>query len=114
MKKIILVSGFMFVCGFVFADAVNDWADYESSLRKGELSAAEAEHYAKKNVPALLQFASDKNIAEEKDWVFPVSGFSKSNVKNIKKLISAMAGNVRETKFLDGVEFLVQPNLRLE
>jgi hypothetical protein len=114
MKKIILILCFVFSAPLIFADAMQDWADFETSLRKGDLSAAEAEHYAKKNVPALSQFVSDKNITEEKNWIFPVSGFSKANVKNIKKLMSAMSSNVRETKFLDGLEFLVQPNLRLE
>jgi hypothetical protein len=114
MKKIILAFSFTFVCGFVFADALQDWADFETSLRKGDLSAAEAEYHAGKIIPRLANFVEDKNITEEKNWVFPVSGFSAANVKNIKKLMTAMSENIRETKFLDGLEFLVQQNLRLE
>ncbi|MDR2191771.1 MAG: M23 family metallopeptidase [Endomicrobium sp.] len=114
MKKIIFILSFLFICSAAFADVLDDWADFETSLRKGGISAAEAEHQAKKNVPKLAKFTEDKNISENKNWVFPVSGFSKTNVKNIKKLISAMSDNVRETKFLDGLEFLVQPYLRLE
>lgn len=113
MKKTILVLSLMFVCGFLFADALNDWNDFENSLRKGDLAAAEAEHYAKRNVPRLAEFAAPQNITET-NWFFPVEGFSKTNVKNVKKLMSAMSENFRETKFLDGVEFLVQPYLRLE
>jgi len=114
MKKIILVLIFTFVCGFAFADALKDWSDFETSLRKGELAAAEAEHYAKRNVPRLAEFAAPQDIAESANWIFPVEGFSKTNVKNVKKLMYAMSENVRETKFLDGIEFLVQPYLKLE
>jgi hypothetical protein len=114
MKKIIFALCFAFISAGVYADIIDEWGDFENSLRKGGLSAAEAEYQAKKSVPRLSQALQDKGITEDKEWIFPLKGFSKSDVKNIKKVLSSMAENVRETKFLDGMEFLVQPNINLK
>ena len=117
MKKFTLFAcvAAVFAVGhiYAYADALRDWSDYESALRKGALTSADAEHQAKSLVSKLEEFAKDKNITENEQWFFPVEGFSKKNVKNIKKVISAMGENVRDTKFTDGMQFLVAENLRL-
>lgn len=114
MKKILFTGLFLFISVFVYADAINEWSDFEQELRKGNLTAAEAEFKAKKLVPALSAEIEEQNIIEDEIWLFPVRDFSKNNLSNIKKIYPQMSSSVRDTKFLDGLEFLVQPYLRLE
>ncbi len=114
MKRIILAFCFTLISGIAFADAVSDWADYENDLRKGKLAAAEADYMAKKIAPALQKEFADKNIEEQEEWVFPVKGFTVADIGNLKKVMTSMATSIREPKFLDGMEFLVQQYLRLE
>ncbi|MDR1941356.1 MAG: M23 family metallopeptidase [Endomicrobium sp.] len=115
MKKIIAAFVLISVAAVAaFSDVVGEWSDFENSLRKGGLSAAEADYQAKKTVPRLSQALEDKGIVENKEWIFPLKDFTKADVKNIKKVLSSMAENVRDTKFLDGMEFLVQPNIKLK
>ena len=114
MKKIIFVLILAFMPVFAFADAVQDWADFESSLRKGQMSAAEAEFSAKKLTKNLGDYAESKEIKEDAQWVFPIKDFSKNDVANVKKLYQAMAENASDPKFFDGDQFLGQKYLQIE
>lgn len=103
----------MYISVLAFADAVKDWSDYEDELRKGKLTSAEASFKSGKLIPKLTEELKDRGITENIEWTFPVSGFTKRNVANAKRITAAMSSSFSETKFFDGDEFLVQPYLRL-
>ncbi|MCL2334968.1 MAG: M23 family metallopeptidase [Endomicrobia bacterium] len=96
-----------------FADAVSEWSDFENNLRKGKISSAEGKFLADKLVPKLNKEISEKGVKEAPQWVFPVAGFKTSNVSNAKKILNSMSESVSEPKFLEGLEFLVQPYIRV-
>lgn len=98
---------------YAFADAFKEWSDFEDELRKGQLTSAEAEYKAKKLVPKMSEEAEALNVKEDAAWLFPVSGFTLQSLGNTKKVLTGIASNLREPKFLDGLEFLVQPYLKL-
>lgn len=104
----------MFVSSFVFADALRDWSDFESQLRKGEISAAEAEFLAKKLTQNLSDFVKEKNITEDPQWFFPIKGYSKDDISNTKKLYQSMVENASDTKFFEGERFLGQKYIDIE
>lgn len=103
----------MCIAAPAFADAISDWSDYENELRKGKLTSAEAGFKSEKLVPKLSEEVESKNIKENIDWIFPVSGYGKANIGNAKKFAAAWDASVRDPKFYDGEEFLIQPYLRL-
>jgi hypothetical protein len=104
----------MFVSFFVFADALRDWTDFETQLRKGNISSAEAEFLAKKLTQNLSDYTAEKGITEDILWAFPVKGYSKNDISDIKKLYKAMAENASDTKFFDGEQFLGEKYINVE
>jgi len=119
MKKNLVIFALFFAASvFVFApkasaDGVSEWSDFENNLRKGNITSAEGKFLADKLVPKLHKEISEKGIKEVPDWIFPVAGFKAANVSNAKKIFKSMSDSVSDTKFLDGMEFLVQPYLRI-
>ena len=113
MKKFLPSLCFMAIAAYVSADAFTDWSDFENELRRGQLTSAEAEHKAKKLVPKMSEESETLDIKEDLKWIFPVKGYTLQSLDNAKKVISAIGSKVREPKFLEGVEFLVQPYLKL-
>jgi murein DD-endopeptidase MepM/ murein hydrolase activator NlpD len=104
----------MFVCSFAFADAVKDWSDFEAQLRKGDISAAEAEFNAKKLTQNLSDYSADKNITEDFPWVFPVKGFSKNDIADAKKFYRSLTESASDTKFFEGDQFLGQKYINVD
>ena len=98
---------------YVFADVFKEWSDFENDIRKGQLTAAEAEYKAKKIVPKMSEEAEALEIKEDSLWMFPLNGFYAQSLGNTKKIISGIAAGLREPKFFDGLEFLTQPYLKL-
>jgi murein DD-endopeptidase MepM/ murein hydrolase activator NlpD len=96
------------------ADALRDWTDFETQLRKGSISSAEAEFLAKKLTQNLSDYAVEQNITEDVQWAFPVKGFSKNDVSDVKKLYKAMAESASDTKFFEGNQFLGQKYINIE
>ncbi|MDR1196428.1 MAG: M23 family metallopeptidase [Endomicrobium sp.] len=114
MKKIVFVLFLMTVSVFASADALRDWTDFETQLRKGSISSAEAEFLAKKLTQNLSDYAVEQNITEDVQWAFPVKGFSKNDVADVKKLYKAMAESASDTKFFEGDQFLGQKYISIE
>ncbi|MCL2485941.1 MAG: M23 family metallopeptidase [Endomicrobia bacterium] len=112
MKKIIFAVSFACISAIAFADAIKNWSDYENELRKGNLTSAEAKFKSERLVPKLNEEIKDKDITENLEWIFPVSGFTKRDVKNFKKLTSFINLSFRDPKFFEGDEFLSQPYLK--
>mgnify|MGYP000019752504 FL=1 len=114
MKKIVFILSLISFTVMAYADALQDWADFETQLRKGEVSSAEAEFLAKKLTRNLGDYAMAKEITEDAVWAFPVSGFTKNDISNVKKLYKAMAASASDTKFFEGEQFLAQQYLNIE
>ena len=104
----------MFIYVFAFADALQDWADFETQLRKGNIASAEAEFYAKKLTKNLVDYTEDKNIIEDMTWAFPIKGYSRKDIADIKKFYKALVEAASETKFFEGDQFLGQKYIHIE
>lgn len=115
MKKLFIVFCLMFFVSVLsFAGALEDWSDFESQLRKGSISSAESEFLAKKLTKNLSEYALEKGIEEDPQWIFPVNGFSKNDIGNTKKLYKAMVEAASDTKFFEGEQFLGQQYINIE
>jgi murein DD-endopeptidase MepM/ murein hydrolase activator NlpD len=114
MKNVFVSLCFIFVCSFSFADAVKDWSDFETQLRKGNISAAEAEFLARKLTQNLSDYAAEKNITEDFPWTFPLKGYSKNDIADIKKFYRSLVEAASDTKFFEGDQFLGQKYINIE
>jgi murein DD-endopeptidase MepM/ murein hydrolase activator NlpD len=114
MKKLLLSFTILAAFyAFAAADAVENWNDFEHQLRRGTITSAEAELNAVKLVENLSkQFGNF--TGESAARVFPIAGYTSSNISNYDKLLKQLILKQSDTGFFDGEKFATGEYLKFK